>query len=198
MKKLLFLLALFTSTLAMAQNTFTKASWVQWNLDTTKFSGSTSGGAAYGESKSFNAAANQIVVVEVQVATKHDTLASAGISLWGSMDNVTWFRVNLNSGYSPSPVFVTKSPVYTYTGTWPSIAAPALTISSLGTASAWSAADTIAVGTGPNAGKAVNYYLTLFNPLYTYYKLGYTAAKSADTDAHVTTFFARYWTRRAY
>ena len=198
MKKLLFLLALFATTVASAQNTFTKASWVQWNLDTTKFSGTTSGGVAYGESKTLNTAANQIVVLEVMVATKHDTLASAGITLWGSMDNVTWTRVNMNAGTSPSPIYITKTPVYSYSGTWPSITQPALSVSSLGTAAAWTAADTIAVGTSVVASKAVSYLITLYNPVYVYYKLGFTAAKSADTDAHVTTFFSRYWVRRAY
>lgn len=200
MKKILFLLALFACTLAgNAQNTFTKASYALWNLDTTSFSGTTSGGVAYGESKSLALNANRTVVFEILVAAKHDTLASGGLTLWSSMDNATWTKVNMNSGVTPSPIHITRTPLFTYSGTWPAISQPALSVSALGTAAAWSAADTIALGTNTIiAGKAVLYRVTLYNPLFNYYKWSYTAAKQADTQATLVNFMTRYWLKLPY
>lgn len=199
MKKILFLFAFLGFALAgQAQNTFTKAAWTSWNLDTTVFAGTDSLGVAYGESKTLTNSANRIITIQVDVVTKHETPPSAGITLWGSMDNSKWYRVNMNAGTSPSPVYVVKSPAYTYSGTYPSYTQPALSVSSLGTAAAWTAADTIAVGSALSAGKAVTYVLTLYNPVFLYYKLGYTAAGSANTNAKRTTFFAKYWLRNPY
>lgn len=200
MKKFLFLCAVLLGAFSMsqAQNTWTKASWVSWNLDTLKFSGTDSLGSAYGESKTVASSANRIILFEIQVATKHETPASMGLTLWGSMDNAKWYRVNLNSGTSPSAAYVTKSPLYSYSGTWPSITQPALAIGYLGTAAAWTAADTIAVGSGLSAGKAVTYMVTLVNPVFTYYKWGVSAQGSANTNAKVSSASFRYYLRNPY
>jgi hypothetical protein len=195
MKKSLILAFLLALTFATnAQNTFTKSTWLNYNLDTSKFSGTTSGGVAVGESKTFNLAGNNIAIIHIRVASKHETPASVGITLWGSAENATYVKVPLNS----TGIFVTKSALYTYAGTWPNLTQPALSVADLGTAANWTSADTLAIGSSLAAGKAVDYYIVIVNPTFTWYKFSYTAAKSANTNAAVTTVFGRYWLRKAY
>lgn len=195
---LIFSVALFSTT--QAQNTFTSGSWNSWNMDTLKFSGTTSAGIAYGESKTINTVGNATINIQVLVATKLDTMDTGGLTVIGSMDNTNWAKVELNKSWYPSPVFVTKSPVTAYAGTWPNIRLATPDIAYLGTASNYTAADTIALPASPSlkAGNAVMYYITLVNPQYHYYKLVTTMKARANTNAKITSLFMRYWTRKPY
>lgn len=180
-----------------AQNVATKSTWSQWNLDTMSFTGTTSGGVAYGESKVCTTANNIIVQFQVLVATKHETPQALGITLWGSPDNVHWYRVDLNKIFAPSYAHISKTPTYTYSGTYPSITQPALGVNN-SSGSVWTAADTIAVGNGLSAGSAVSYIITLYNPSFNYYKFGTSYQGSANTNAKVTNVRWRFFTRKVY
>ncbi|RUP42157.1 MAG: hypothetical protein EKK63_02345 [Acinetobacter sp.] len=161
------------------------------------FTGTTSGGVAYGESKVCTTANNIIVQFQIVVSTKHETPQAAGLTLWGSPDNVNWYRVDFNKIFAPSYVHISKSPSYTYSGTYPAITQPALGVNN-SSGSVWTAADTIAVGSGLSAGTAVSYIITLYNPSFNYYKWGASVQGSANTNAKVTSFRFRSFTRKVY
>jgi len=181
----------------MAQNVATKSTWSQWNMDTLSFTGTTSGGVAFGESKVCTTANNIIVQFQMVVSTKHETPQALGLVLWGSNDNTNWYRVDLNKIFAPSYAHVSKSPSYTYSGTYPVISQPALGVNS-SAGSVWTAADTIAVGNGLTAGTAVSYILTLYNPGFNYYKFSASYQGSANTNAKVSSVRWRFFTRKVY
>lgn len=200
MKKILLFALLLTAFAVQGQNTITRAAWTSWNLDTFSFKGTTSAGIAFAESRVINAVNNSIINVQVLVATKHDTLDTGGLTLWSSMDNANWTKVEFNKSWYPSPIFISKSPVGAYTGTWPVVTIAAVSINSLGTAASYTAADTIAYPASPNllAGNAVLYNISIVNPLANYYKFTETKKARANTNSKVTTTFIRYWFRKSY
>jgi hypothetical protein len=200
MKKILLFALLLTAFAVQGQNTITRAAWGTWNLDTFSFKGTTSAGVAFAESRVINAVPNATINVQVLVATKHDTLDTGGLTLWSSMDNTNWTKVEFNKSWYPSPIFISRSPVAAYVGTWPNIRISSVSISSLGTASAYTAADTIAYPASPSllTGNAVLYQISIVNPLANYYKFTEVKRARANTNAKVTTTFIRYWTRKSY
>jgi len=200
MKKLFLIAALLFAVSVQGQNTITRAGWSAWNLDTFSFKGTTSAGVAFAESRVINSVNNATINVQVLVAAKHDTLDTGGLTLWSSMDNTNWTKVEFNKSWYPSPIFITKSPVGTYTGTWPNITTAVVSISSLGTASNYTAADTIAYPASPSLlpGAAVLYDIKIVNPLANYYKFTETKKGRATTNSKVITTFMRYWTRKPY
>ena len=200
MKKLFLIAALLFAVSVQGQNTITRAGWAAWNLDTFSFKGTTSAGVAFAESRVINSVNNATINVQVLVATKHDTLDTGGLTLWSSMDNTNWTKVEFNKSWYPSPIFISKSPVADYVGTWPNISTAAVALASLGTASAYTAADTIAYPASPNllAGHAVLYQISIVNPLANYYKFTEVKKALANTNSKVTTTIMRYWTRKPY
>ena len=200
MKKILFFLACLTlgilsSVTSEAQNTMTTAAYAPWNLDTTYFTGTTNAGIATGFSKSFTMGSNNAAIIVVKAVGRAETPASGSIKLWGSMDNTTWVAVPLSSVSGPGGIG--RSGAYTYGGTYPAVTVPTVTAAQAILAVPI-VADTIAVGAYPTSTTALDFTIAITTPLYTYYKLGYTLAGSANTNEKKTTFFARYYLRKPY
>lgn len=200
MKKILFFLAflalgILSSVESEAQNTMTTASYSPWNLDTTYFTGTTNAGIATGFSKSFSVASNMSAIIQVKIVGRAETPTSGHIKLWGSMDNSTWVAVPLSSASSPGGVG--RSSTYTFGGTYPAVTVPAIT-SAQAIAALPIVADTVAIGAAPAAASAMDFTVAINTPLYTYYRLGYMLAGSANTNEKKTTFFARYYFRKPY
>lgn len=196
MKKILFSALLVCLAFAgFSQNTMTTAAWSVWNLDTTYFTGTTNAGIATGVSKSVTVATNMALVLQVRAVGRAETPTSGSIKLWGSMDNSSWVAVPLSSASADGGVG--RSGVYTYGGTYPAVTVPAFSA-----AQAISAvpivADTIAIGGTLTSTSATDFVITVNTPVYTYYRLSYTLAGSANTNEKKTNFFARYYFRKPY
>lgn len=197
MKKflLLALTVCLSAAASFAQNTMTTGAFALWNLDTTFFSGTTNGGIATGFSKSFTVASNMSAIIQVRVIGRAETPTSGSIKLWGSMDNLSWVAIPLSSASSPAGIG--RSGAYTFGGTYPAITVPTTTAVQA-IAAVPLVADTIAIGAAPAANSALDFTLAISTPLYTYYRLSYTLAGSANTNAKATSIFTRYYLRKPY
>jgi len=198
MKKFLFLALIIclSAVASFAQNTMTTAAYTPWNLDTTLFTGTTSGGIATGFSKSFTLGSNMAAIIQVKLINRStEALASGSIKLWGSMDNSSWVAVPLSSAASSTSIG--RSGSYTFGGTYPAVTVPTTTAAQA-IAAVPIVADTVALGAVPAASAAFDYVLAINNPLYNYYRLSYTAAGAATSTEKKMSFFARYYLRKPY
>jgi hypothetical protein len=217
MKKILLVLALtLTGFLSQAQTSYTnysRNSSPTWNMDTVGAAGATTTNlVSYAESKVASVPTNFIVTLQALFSNNGaDSVQSAGITLWGSMDNIVWFKVPLSVGnvaigtnastYSPGTAYVNGLQVaggLTGAGTWPAITGPATTISLSASPVVSTALDTIAVGQiYPSKVKMYNY--VILNPTYSYYKFTVTSFGSVNTAVVKNSGFGfRYYLRKPY
>ena len=207
MKKILVVLAMtLTGFLSQAQTTTyqncQRGPYSIWNLDTVGVASTTTDLCSYGESKTFSVPTNFAVIVQVQAAVKSgaEPTVTGGIVLYGSMDNVSWFKVALTSSSASTNTagaVIAKTNNFTYAGSWPACTMPATAQASSGVAPTTVNHDSTAIGVIANA-TAVNYTITIERPTYTYYKLGYTSKASANGSAKFYLFYARYYLRKPY
>lgn len=207
MKKILVVLAMtLTGYLSQAQTTtYTncqRGPYSVWNLDTVGVVSTTNGVLSYGESKTFSVPTNFSVVMQVQIAAKSggEPTVAAGLCVYGSMDNVSWFKVAMtatSASTNTAGAVLARTPAFTYAGTWPACTMPATSQTNCTQAIAVTNVDTTAGG-AITAGTAINYTITIERPTYTYYKLGYNSTGSANTTLKCYLFYARYYLRKPY
>jgi hypothetical protein len=207
MKKILVVLAMtLTGFLSQAQTTSyqncQRGPYSVWNLDTVGVASTTTDVCTYGESKTFSVPTNFAIIMQIQAAVKSggEPTVTGGLVLYGSMDNVSWFKVALtpsSASTNTAGAVIAKTNNFTYSGTWPACTMPATAQASSVTAAPTVNADTTAFGVIANA-TAINYTITIERPTYTYYKLGYSSKGSANTTAKYYLFYARYYLRKPY